>query len=562
MKKRFRIVALLLVACMTFMLAGCDLFPQNTAAYLNQIVITANYEDGIKIEISRKDYLTAYNNYGAELINSNGYTEEEAKEATINALVNRKILINEAKSIPAVVNKVNEEKQELYYQTYEALLSNANDYESAIRKDWNMEQADFGTSETKSGTVYTPYEKQAEVVYDGERDEYRIKKVEDNSTPVREKTFASLEEVKEAFYEATKNNNVDTFAKEEYRRYVASLKATQEVLKTKFTEDELVANEVERIYNNLEETEYLTKYQEHKQFNGGYSTITVSQVLNKYASMMSKSKFIYDNNADTYKEDVLGNIENVNYFVDDEYFYVAHILIKFSDEQQAEYDELKTLSNAGQGGIISAEARAEREQQLYSSIKGSVRDAETGEITNEDTISVNDILKEVEIALANAKTNEQKDLAFRELMYKYNEDDGIMNADYAYVVGEKESQMVENFTNASRELNNNGTYGAVSGLVQSEYGVHIIYYMGKCENLFEFQTDGTINLQANYTENDVPKSDILKLTTTYLNRLNNKTVFDMVYETLVEDNYSEFENVNLETLKHDKGIVVTTLKNI
>ncbi len=544
------------------MLAGCDLFPQNTAAYLNQIVITANYEDGTKIEISRKDYLTAYNNYGSELINSNGYTEEEAKEATINALVNRKILINEAKSITQVVSKVNEEKAELYYQTYEALLSNANDYEAAIRKDWNMEQSDFGTSETKSGTVYTPYEKQAEVVYDSVRKEYRIKKVEDNATPVREKTFESLEDVKEAFYEATKNNNTDTFAKEEYRRYVASLKATQEVLKTKYTEDQLVANEIERIYNNLEETEYLTKYQGHKQFNGGFSTITVSQVLNKYAAMMSKSKFIYDNNAETYKEDVLGNIENVNYFVDDDYFYVAHILIKFSDAQQAKYNELESLSNSGQGGIISAEAKAEREQQLYNSIKGSVRNAETGEITSEDSVGVNDILKEVQIALSNAKTNEQKDLAFRELMYKYNEDDGIMNAAHPYVIGENESKMVENFTNSSRELNQSGNYGAVSGLVQSEYGVHIIYYMGKCENLFEFQSDGTIHLQANYTENDVPKSDILKLTTTYLNRLNNKTVFDMVYETLVEDSYSEFENVNLETLKHDKGIVVTTLKNI
>ena len=562
MKKRFKIIALLLVACMTFMLAGCDLFPQNTASYFNEIVIVANYDDGSKIEINRRDYLTAYNNYGSQLMNSNGYTEEQAKEATVNALVNRKILLKEAKGISDVVADVENEQAELLYQTFEALISNAQDYETQIRKDWDMEQNEFGASKTSSGTVYAPYTKQAEVVYDAASGEYRIKKVEDTSTPVRDKVFANLEEVKTAFYEETKENETDTFAKEEYRRYLASLRATQKSLKTNYTDDELFDNEIKRIYDNLEENEYITKYQEFKQFNGGYSTISVNQVLNKYESMMSKSKFVYDNNADTYKEDMLGNFKNANYFIDDEYFHVAHILIKFSDEQQAEYDNLETLSNKGQGGIISAEAKEKKEQELYNGIKGSIRNLETGEITNEDTVSVNDILKEVEVALANAKTDDQKDEAFKTLMYKYNEDDGIMNADYAYVVGVNESKMVENFTNASRELNENGAYGAVSGLVQSEYGVHIIYYMGKCENLFEFNTDGSIDLHANYTENGVPMSDILKLTETKLNRLNNKTVFDLVYESLVEDNYSEFENINLETLKAAKGIKVTYNKNI
>ena len=562
MKRRFKIVALLLVACMTFMLAGCDLFPQNTASYLNQIVITAKYEDGTEIKINRKDYLTAYNNYGAGLVNSNGYTEEDAKEATINALVNRKILLNEAKAIEGIVDDVESEKKELLYQTYEALIANAQDYESAIRSDWDMEQGEFDSSDVKSGTVYTPYQKKAEVVYDSTRNEYMIKKVEDNSTPARDRTFNSLEEVKTAFYAETKNNSTDTFAKEEYRRYVASLKNAQDSLGTKYTEDELVDQEIKRIYDNLEENEYITKYQDYKQFNDGYSTITVNQVLNKYEIMMSESKFIYDNNAETYKSDMLEKFENVNYFVDDEYFNVAHILIKFSDAQQAEYDELEKLSENGQGGVISAEGKAKREQELYASIKGSTRDGETGEITSEDSISASDILKEIEVALANAKTNDQKDEAFRNLMYKYNEDDGIMNADYAYVIGVNESKMVESFTDASRELHENGTYGAVSGLVQSEYGVHIIYYMGKCENLFEFTSEGTIDLVANYTENGQPMSDILKLTEKKMNNLNNKTIFDLVYESLVEDNYSAFENINLETIKHDKGIIVTVNENI
>lgn len=600
MKKRFRFFAALLIFCMAFLFAGCDLFPQNQVAYLNQIVITATYNDGTKIEINRKEYLTAYNNYGANLMNSNGYTADQAKEATVNALLNRKILLNEAKtnqSVKAeVLAKVQEKTPELMYQTYEALLSNAKDYETQIRKDWNMEMPDFMAEETQSGTVYNAYKKQAEVVfvnnpnYNGKYDngerfvdknnngkydegetfvdsnvgEYKIKKLEASKN--YRNTYTTLDQVKEAFLAATKNNNTDTFAKEEYRRYLASLKQTQETLKTSYTEDELVANEVKRIFDNLEENEYLTAYQEVVQFNNGYSTITIDQVLNKYESMMSQSKFIYDNNNDTYKTDMLENFKNVNYVANNEYFHVAHILVKFSDEQQAVYDNLKTLSNDGKGGVISSESYKTQKEALYNSIKGSVRNAETGEITNDDQIAIADILTEINTALNSATTNAQKDEAFRKLMYKYNEDDGIMNADYSYIIGTNDSKMVENFTNASRDLHKAGVYGGVSGLVQSEYGIHIIYYMGACENLFEFNDDGSINLSAYYEleENGVvtPTSDILKLYETKLNNLNNKTLFDLVYEGLVKDNYSEFENINLETIKHDKEIKVVVSPKI
>lgn len=562
MKKRFKFVALLMVACMAFLLAGCDLFPQNTAYYLNQTVITATYDDGTEIKIDRREFLTAYNNYGSGLIENNGYSEKEAIDATVEALVNRKILLAEAKADINVVANVVKKQKELYYQTYSALISNAQGYEAEIRDDWDMPQGDFGVTETNNGTVYTPYQKQAVVVYDSESAEYRIKKVEDEKTPAREKTFNNLYEVKDEFLKATKNNSTDTFAKEEYRRYLASLKETQKTMGTTYSDEELVFEEIKRIYDNLEENEYISQYQESKQSNNGYSTITVSQVLNKYASMVSQSKFIYSNDGEKYKEDILGSFDKVNYFVNDEYFHVAHILVKFSDQQQARYDELKTLSNNGAGGIISAEGYETAKKDLYASIKGSVRDLETGEILSEDTVAVSDILKEIQVELANAKTKEQKDEAFRNLMYKYNEDDGIMNANYPYVVGETESKMVESFTNSSRELNNAGEYGAVSGLVESEYGVHIIYYMGKCENLVEFNSDGTLTLRANYTVNDQPMSDVIKLTTTYLNGLNNKTVFDLVYESLAKDNYSEFENINLNTIKVQKGIEVVTRDDI
>ena len=49
-------------------------------------------------------------------------------------------------------------------------------------------------------------------------------------------------------------------------------------------------------------------------------------------------------------------------------------------------------------------------------------------------------------------------------------------------------------------------------------------------------------------------SDIEKLTSAKLSVLNNKTVFDKVFETLSNDNYSIFENMNLNVLKKDLKI--------
>ena len=257
----------------------------------------------------------------------------------------------------------------------------------------------------------------------------------------------------------------------------------------------------------------------------------------------------------------------INYFINDDYFYVAHILIKFSDDQQSAYDALEDKSNSGQGYIISADEYEKQKSALYGLIKASVRDLETGETIQEDTVLAQDVLKEVQIALANATTNEQKDEAFRKLMYKYNEDGGIMNATYPYVIGKNDSKMVESFTEASRELNDNGTYGAISGLVESQYGVHIIYYMGKCENPYTIPEDGKIDFKATYTINEGASdeqitSDILKLDEVKLNNLWNKTLFDSIFENLSNDNYSQFESMNLNTLKQTYQIKISVASKL
>ena len=73
--------------------------------------------------------------------------------------------------------------------------------------------------------------------------------------------------------------------------------------------------------------------------------------------------------------------------------------------------------------------------------------------------------------------------AFNKMIYMFNDDEGIMNKDFAYVVNldtEVQDKMVAEFANASRELNSNPEkgVGSLSGMVVSEYGIHIIFHAG------------------------------------------------------------------------------------
>ena len=238
---------------------------------------------------------------------------------------------------------------------------------------------------------------------------------------------------------------------------------------------------------------------------------------------------------------MLSSFKDVNYVVDDNYFFVSHILMKYNEEQQAEYDNLKSEYDKG---YISKGVYNERLTTLVAEIEATVRDSE-GKIIEDQNVSASKVLSDLKLELASKSTNEEKTEVFRDYMYKYNEDPGTQNAEYAYVIGKETSKMVESFTDASRELNNAGQFGAVSELVPSEYGVHIVFYAGQVKNLFTINDVSTFSLS---------EQDILKLTDAKLNVLNNKTVFDKVFELLSDDNYSIFENMNLNVLKSNLKI--------
>ena len=145
---------------------------------------------------------------------------------------------------------------------------------------------------------------------------------------------------------------------------------------------------------------------------------------------------------------------------------------------------------------------------------------------------------------------------FNDYMYEFNEDTGNKHQDFDYVIGTKNSKMVDEFNEAARALydNGNGQIGDISGMVESTYGIHILIYLGPVENLFNVTDIDAFSL-TNATGDEL-SALVEKITTTQLSVLNTKTVFDLVYEKLITDNVSILEMLNLSTLK--AGTKITT----
>ena len=530
-----------------FILSGCNLFPRNMSAYLNKSVCTITYEDGEVEEITSKEYINAFNSYGYTLV-QNGTEYKDAAKQTVEVLVNRHVLLHHAEKNNLVTIDA-EAKREILDDVYTALESNLDTYIEEVQKDWDI-TAPSSPEEDDEAVVYTPYVQKAEVVFDGEN--YKIKLL-DNDDEAPETNFSNLDAVINQFKAyALKNDGTEDakVKKEAYRRFTAALKSNEQGLGLSTDTDSVLNRYCEELYKNTEENYIITNLEDYYQTEGGYSTISVKQVLNKYKSLMLQSKFKYEANSENYDKDMLENFEDVYYVVDDNYFFVSNLLVMFDEEkigsngmtQKQTYDDLKTKYDKG---YITYGEYQQRLMNLAYQVVAKARDSEGNTISGSE-ISVQTLLSNLQKELNLATTDEDKAKVFNDYLYKYGEDTGVENAEYPYVIGTETSQMVESFTSASRELNDKGEFGAISGLVPSEYGVHIIMYLGKVENLFTISNVSTFNLV---------DSDIEKLTETKLSPLNNKTVFDKIFEQLSEDNYSVFENMNVTVLKNKCKIV-------
>lgn len=583
----FMSVCMCLLTCVS-LVAGCSLVTTDMSKYYNTPVASFTYENGEKEEVTKKELITAFNSYGYQYYQNYGMSLSEAYKYTLDAVINQKLVINSAEEKASKANGgevlTTKQKTYLWEKTYEAIEENIISYYNDLN---NIKEDEEETSEdgVVSQEVYNPT---ANIVSNNDGT-YSIVLEQTTTSDVDSHDYWSgadrdinTQNDLDALY-----NYVLTFVRENptytqaFNKYLSQAKSSEEGMRLSTDNKSVFQREIMRVYGVLYDSFMVDLYQEQNQ--GNNSSVTIANILDVYTNRVVSdyNKYVTEN-ASTYEDDVLKDVSKINYFktTGTQFFYVSHILAKFTDEQQAEYDRLTAIVDGESDGpetIGEAQAKIE---DLYNNLSFPVReknsDGEWVEIKGEDgqtvTKSAAAVMEEVALKLATAGDNEYlKAEYFEEFIYKYNQDDGMFNSDRNYVIGidyttpDTEngtsytiySNMVENFTNAAISLYNQGNaqIGDIymqtdgdyaSGLIRTEYGLHIMVYEGKVQNLFT-----GINQDFTLTVNDI---QVLDSKEARLKAGIDKTVFDVIFDELNKDNFSIFENMDLQFLRSQVSI--------
>lgn len=551
----FKKIALLLVFILCFIvpLSGCSLFSLDNSAYLNRTIVTINYpSDNSSISITKKQLIEAYNNYKSTLEQS-GLTGKQAFDKLIQLLINKEVILKETERLieEEEISVSNKDLNEIWNETYKALIKNIAQFESEIIKAWNLHiPSELSDEETDENIYYQPYEKKAEAVKITNPDnsvEWKIRSLNGEEGASEDLIYTQGQETQSLHTAVNNRINSSNVLKEALKRYIKLLKNNEKGLNLSIDDNSVFEREIERIYTNVKQNKYVSLYSKYFEVKNGYSIITVEQILNYLSAHMLASYTEYSVDFSSYESDILSARENCWYVMDNDYFYVSHILVSFSDEQKNDLTALDELLAAGE--ITYGD---------YESAKQTLADNAVVKSYGENTsMNPQALLNNLKTEL-NGKDEAGKVSVFNEFIYKYSGDNGNKNKIFEYIVGQNKSQMVDTYTEAARELHNNGNrqFGDLSDLVVTEYGVHILFYISPVTNAFTIQNPSHFSLLSSNTAQ--MEQTIQTLTTEKLSPLYERTLFDYIYEKLVEDNFSKFESMNMSILKQNLDIKIYT----
>ena len=536
MNKKLSLVIICMFAVVT-LFSGCSLVTVNQGKYLNQVVATVG-----ETEITKEELITTYNNNYESL--SEDYSQNEMVDYCLNLLIDRAILEQHSKARYTLTQN---DKNDILINTYDAIVKQLGEYEGEVRAEWNITSSSSAEeSEDTAKATYKPYESKADFV----NGEIVIK---DTTEAVENAHYGFADKV--AGFKTYWVYEREDVATEAYSRYIDSLRDYEE-LKGIETEkdDDVLLHEIDRIYTLYEKQQYLTVLQA-KYNEDLIKTITTDMVLSEYQRLINENRGRYDLvevGMDAYVDDMLNKADKVYYHpVNGEFFYVSHVLLQFSEEQQAQVDEMKKLLE--DNAILQSDYDAFL-ASVAQDIQVQVID-ENGNATG-TTLSVDEAYNNISASVNNGSTLREKAQNFNEFIYSYNSDPGIQNAEKDYVIGkaieedtESRSKMVEAFTQSSRDLYDqyliDGILGNISGLVLTDYGYHIIMLTGVANNMI-------------VSTNSVEACE--DLNSYYVNAHTDKTYFHVIFDSLItnDKNYETYTNGVLVDYKSNNEIVKYT----
>ncbi len=542
-----------------FMFAGCNLIEINKAKYYNQIVISVELKDGYGEDYNdyiekytKKDLINAYYNYAYNYVSNGQIKANEGMNYAINNMVNVDLLYKYIKknyfdNPNYDIQFTDADRNEVKLKVYDAIQEQITSLEKEVYEEWNYNYTNQDDlSEDKVESLRKAYE-----AYDSKvlMTNIKVDVVVEGSTTEVEKQAIILNP-----NQLTKTYDTrvagDTFkqqisdpevSKEAYTRYIKQLQEAAKAEGAKTGEQEVLNAEIERLTKSYTRSEYISIFEKwyNINYNFTYNAKNNVYVLNDsvkqavvdyFKERYTAQKNQYENDESAYHTAMAGDsIDDIYYHYNsgNEYMYVSHILMKFSDAQKAEITELKNKLSAHKITQENYDARvkeiANRTVVTYE-IDGKKYTSNALEVTNK-------IKNYVNKAQYKGKTGEELELAlneraklFNDMIYLYNDDEGIMNKDFAYVVNldtEVKDKMVKEFADTARKLNKEQEEGALSDMVITEYGVHILYHAGIVKNVVS-------------DINSLTAEDLMSVKT---QRSSNKTIFAKIYDTVATENY-------------------------
>jgi len=165
-------------------------------------------------------------------------------------------------------------------------------------------------------------------------------------------------------------------------------------------------------------------------------SITEDELQSEYNFRLGNARATYTEYPEAYGVDLTNGTIGM-YYAPAGYRYVKHILVSFTDEDQAAIDELADAESAELDAAL---------EKAYASIQPTVDEIQAKIDAGED---------------------------FGALIDAYNQDPGMTSDSIGYAVCAQSTNWVPEFTDASMALEN---IGDVSAPVRSSYGVHFIQY--------------------------------------------------------------------------------------
>ena len=540
--KKLSAILLCFIMLITLSLAGCAGFELDKVKYYNEVLAKVG-----NTNITRFELISTHNSY----TNSNISTGTQTLDDTLEILVNRELLYQYALGKGDVYKPTPNQINQVIQAMFDSLDEEMEDYITDAKKILNIKtetKDDEKTDETaylRQDYNYTPrakvkYENNKYViVYELENEPEYPDTVDQLIATEQLENFtqdATISAIKTAYL----NHLLDTLVAEDsvhasaIQEKVISLFAKNLISYEHYLRDEsgnaynkvtsdLLFRYFKRNFESRLKSQYISNIRETYLKT---EELSVDELVDEFNYIYNLDKNAYQNKQSAYIKKIVdigtkGNDLIYHPQTDSQFGYFIHTLIKFDTLE----DEFKALKNEKDGEKYDIEYG-----NLLSKITVNPRNAETGLVDTDVTVTISQVFEEFEAIQAETDYNTKLNM-FIDFMFKYTGDaSSTLVSGMPYVVGDNgHSSMEQNFTDEAVSLMKNGAPGAVSNATIDDidswcitsYGIHFLMYV---EDVSAYDIDPA-NLPAD-------ESVAMVLQNSILNPLTNETYFDMLFDSV------------------------------